>query len=263
MLSGLYYKALRQLLLKEAPPLSVNFVNERSGVFADALQETMLATYRRGGSAAAQAKVGFVNVHSSGRAEAKDGGTFKLPARLEAPWLLPRTDRQIQLVQRLLSMPHRLSDYGYTVSTGPLVWNRHKNQLKQKQSAGTYPVIWAESVTSDGQFIWRSEKRNHAPWFDAKLPKDRWLIVTEPCVLLQRTTAKDGRALPGRYRSAVIAIPWMIVDARSPRANSRTMRPELRSFDHMRSKLFHQITVGMLAPAWKTGVAICHRAESR
>ena len=56
---------------------------------------------------------------------------------------------------------------------------------------GAYPVIWAESVTSDGRFEWRSEKRNHAPWFAARRPKDDWLIVTRPCVLLQRTTAKE------------------------------------------------------------------------
>jgi adenine-specific DNA-methyltransferase len=88
-------------------------------------------------------------------------------------------------------MPHRLADYGYGVSTGPLVWNRFKGQFRLQVGAGNFPVIWAESVTSDGRFLWRSEKRNHPPWFAAKRPKDDWLIVTQPCVLLQRTTAKE------------------------------------------------------------------------
>lgn len=88
-------------------------------------------------------------------------------------------------------MPHRLADYGYGVSTGPLVWNRFKGQFRLEAGAGNFPVIWAESVTSDGRFVWRSEKRNHAPWFAARRPKDDWLIVTQPCVLLQRTTAKE------------------------------------------------------------------------
>ena len=57
--------------------------------------------------------------------------------------------------------------------------------------AVTIPVIWAEAVTSDGRFLWRSEKRNHAPWFAVKRPRDDWLIVTRPCVLVQRTTAKE------------------------------------------------------------------------
>jgi adenine-specific DNA-methyltransferase len=35
------------------------------------------------------------------------------------------------------------------------------------------------------------EKRNHAPWFACRPAKDDWLIVQHPCVLLQRTTAKE------------------------------------------------------------------------
>jgi adenine-specific DNA-methyltransferase len=88
-------------------------------------------------------------------------------------------------------MPYRLADYDYGVSTGPLVWNRHKDQFRADTGPGTFPVIWAESVTSDGRFLWRSAKRNHVPWFEPRRPKDDWLIVTRPCVLLQRTTAKE------------------------------------------------------------------------
>lgn len=75
MLSGLYYKALRQLLAAEAPPLAVDFVTERDGIFADVLQETMLATYRRGGFALGS-KVGFIAVHSGGRARQKKSGVI-------------------------------------------------------------------------------------------------------------------------------------------------------------------------------------------
>lgn len=53
------------------------------------------------------------------------------------------------------------------------------------------PVIWAEAVTSDGRFLWRSERRNHAPWFAPNGHKDDWLIIDHACVLLQRTTAKE------------------------------------------------------------------------
>ncbi len=190
MLSGLYFKALRGLLAAEASPLAVNFVGERDGVFADALQETILATYRRAG-AGRTGKVGFIAIDAEGNTAFRKAGTFELPVHRDAPWLLPRAPDQVTLTRRLRSMPHRLSDYGYSVSTGPLVWNRFKDQLHHERKGVFYPVIWAESVTSAGNFVWRSEKRNHAPWFDAKLPKDNWLIVTQPCVLLQRTTAKE------------------------------------------------------------------------
>lgn len=190
MLSGLYYKALRRLLAAEAPPLAINFVDERHGVFADALQETMLATYRRGGQTC-DGRAGFIAIDGKGRRAFRKGGAFALPEQRDAPWLLPREPGQVALTRRLRAMPHRLADYDYTVSTGPLVWNRFKDQFHYSRRAGFHPVIWAESVSSVGRFIWRSEKRNHAPWFETRLPKDQWLIVTEPCVLLQRTTAKE------------------------------------------------------------------------
>ena len=79
MLSGLYYKALRGLLAAEAPPLAVNFVSERNGIFADVLQETILATYRRGGSARS-ANVGFVAIDAAGQPRLKEAGAFALPA---------------------------------------------------------------------------------------------------------------------------------------------------------------------------------------
>jgi adenine-specific DNA-methyltransferase len=190
MLSGLYYKALRGLLAAAAPPVAVNFVSERQGVFADVLQETILATYRRGGTRRT-AGVGFITIDAAGTASACEAGTFALPSHPHAPWLLPRAPGQAALARRLGKLAHRLADYGYGVSTGPLVWNRFKDQFRQERRAGCYPVIWAESVTSAGNFVWRSEKRNHAPWFEARLPRDNWLIVTQPCVLLQRTTAKE------------------------------------------------------------------------
>ncbi len=161
MLSGLYYKSLRALL----------------------------ATYRRD-AVACGGTVGFIAIGSQG-ARCRKAGRISLPSRPEAPWLLPRSADQAGFVRRLGAMPRRLADYGYGVSTGPLVWNRFKTQFRRDRGPAAYPVIWAEAVTADGRFSWRSEKRNHAPWFVANRPKDDWLIVDRPCVLLQRTTAKE------------------------------------------------------------------------
>ena len=47
-LAGEYFKNLRRLLGEEAPPVSLDFVASRKGVFSSALQETLLAAYRRG-----------------------------------------------------------------------------------------------------------------------------------------------------------------------------------------------------------------------
>jgi adenine-specific DNA-methyltransferase len=52
------------------------------------------------------------------------------------------------------------------------------------------PVLWAESVTADGHFLLRCEKRNHRPFLRLR-DGDDWLVVRRPCVLLQRTTARE------------------------------------------------------------------------
>lgn len=187
-LAGEYFKALRSLLAYEAPPLSIDFITARKGVFEGVLQEAMLATYRRGGRLA-EATVHYLTLNHHG-ATTEHAGSFTVPFNATEPWVAPRTPKQQVLVDRLSAMPTRLADWGYKVSTGPLVWNRFKPQLRNRPSKDTLPLIWAEAVTSDGKFIFRAEKKNHQPYFKPR-PADEWLKVSTACVLVQRTTAKE------------------------------------------------------------------------
>jgi adenine-specific DNA-methyltransferase len=202
-LAGEYFKKLRVLLACEAPPATIDFVAARKGIFEDVLQETLLATYRRG------APSGRVKVHeiipSNGEGlSIKCAGTVELPTDPSQPWLLPRQSPQVPLVCRLTNMRHRLADWGYSVSTGPLVWNRHKDQLVVRPGGKRFPLIWAEAVAPDGRFVWRADKKNHALYFEARRGDD-WLITNGLCVLVQRTTAKEqsrrliAAALPANF----------------------------------------------------------------
>jgi len=188
-LSGNYFKELRKLLLRCARPINIDFVSARAGVFEDVLQETILVTCKEGSS------------HETGTAHILEAlsptdltvaqtGEFKLPSDPTMPWIIPRSRSHARLVRRLGQMKYTLSHYGYKVSTGPLVWNRHKSQLRKEPGPGRYPLIWAEAVTSDGSFVFRAEKKNHQPFFEPR-PHELWVMVRRPCVLLQRTTAKE------------------------------------------------------------------------
>lgn len=202
-LAGEYFKALRSLLAELARPVNIDFVSVRKGVFDDALQETMLATYRKGCAESIAPAVHFIAPTSQDDLIIEKGGNFAAPAG-GGPWLVPRSPEQARLVQKLGKMHWRLRDYGYEVSTGPLVWNRHKDQLAARSGKASYPLLWAESVTGDGQFLFRADKKNHLPYFKAK-EGDGWLITKTPCVLLQRTTAKEqsrrliAAELPARF----------------------------------------------------------------
>ena len=188
-LSGEYFKALRRLLGHEAPPVSLGLVRERKGVFAQVLQEAMLAVYRRGANTTPK-DVFFMSAQPGGSITRKKTGRFKLPDDPEKPWLIPRDASHNALLRHVDGVQCRLADLGYTVSTGPLVWNRHKDGLRDAPGTGTYPLVWAESVRRNGVFEFRAEKRNHKPYFEPK-PHERWVVTNHPCVLLQRTTAKE------------------------------------------------------------------------
>ena len=188
-LSGEYFKALRGLLGRDATPFAIDFISQRKGVFADVLQETMLAVYQRN----CNSRTGQANLMSpepGGAIRTESIGTFELPDPPTQPWLIPRTVSQVSALRRARTLPFRLCDYGYTVSTGPLVWNRHKASLRSRPGKGRYPLVWAESVRSNGVFEFRAERHNHKPYFQPT-EREHWVVTDCACALVQRTTAKE------------------------------------------------------------------------
>ena len=186
-LSGQYFKALRQLLNNEATPVFMDLVADREGVFDDVLQETLLTTYTKGThalpttvstlipkglNAATIEKIGAVHVNKRGQ-----------------PWLLPRSPEDVAFLDTIAHMPTRLADIGYVVTTGQLVWNRHKPQLRPTAEAESLPLIWAESVTADG-FSFSADRRNHVPYINVGVHQPH-LITRQEAILVQRTTSKE------------------------------------------------------------------------
>lgn len=204
MLGGQYYAALRKLLADEAPPVAIDFVHARRGVFEDVLQETLLALYCKGGTRQ-RFQVHYLNVDNEREARLTKNGKVGLPADPSAPWLAPREPAHVGLIKAAEGMAARLADWGYGVSTGPLVWNRFKPQMRARAGRGLHPLIWAEAVTADGRFIFRADKRNHVPYFKPEAG-DGWLVVDRSCVLVQRTTAKeqDRRLIAAELTQAFI-----------------------------------------------------------
>lgn len=204
-LGGQYFKALRCLLGKEAPPVSIAIVESRTDVFEEVLQEVALNVFRRG-PGGTPASCSVIHLEADGlRSEA--AGCFSPPLNPEASWLMPRRATDAPFVERMLSMPSRLSDWGYSVSTGPLVWNRKKAKLHNDAREGSVPVVWAEAVCGQGRFRLKPEKRNHAAFYAPSGPHDSNL-VTAPCLLLQRTTAKEQDR-----RLVSAALPASVIEA--------------------------------------------------
>jgi adenine-specific DNA-methyltransferase len=189
-LGGQYFQNLRRCLIEKAPPHAIDFITERSGVFEDVLQETLLAVFRPR-KKGKRVQVHFLKPIPEGNEyEVTKIGSFECNGGSGSPWMLPRDIGHTGLLRRLESLPWRLADYGYSVSTGPLVWNRHKDQLSDRPGKHCYPLIWAESVQAGGEFSFSYGRRNHCPYFKVR-PDQRHLLTRQPCVLVQRTTAKE------------------------------------------------------------------------
>lgn len=186
-LGGQYFKALRKLLTEEATPAAFDFVADREGVFDDVLQETLLTSYRMG-TKHPPTVVSLIVPKGLNTAKIERIGQIRVPMN-GAPWLLPRTPEDMQFLNFIQQMPTRLVDLGYMVSTGQLVWNRFKPQLRNKPGSNCLPLIWAESITAIG-FCFTADRRNHVPYFEVR-SRQTHLVTSKSCVLVQRTTSKE------------------------------------------------------------------------
>lgn len=221
-LAGEYFKNLRRLLEVDAPLAEAAFISERTGVFSDVLQETMLGIFRRAEHVPAarqvpktrRVSVRALHPHGSREIEPEIIGDVEFREPRGAPWLLPRRRDEVLLVKRLNRMTSRLSDYGYRVATGQLVWNRHKRQLRRDPGDRCHPVVWAESISMDGTFNFPPRHFRHAPFIEVA-EDQRFLVNFEPCVLVQRTTSKEqsrrlmATVVPNEF---VVSYPGYVVE---------------------------------------------------
>ncbi len=191
MMGGKYFQSLRELLLAESPPVAIDFIKQREGVFASVQQETMLAVYRKG-AARRSVVIHLLDLVNEFTLNAIDGGVYSVPGAGGDPWLLPRTIEQCSMVGKIAAMSTRLRDYGYRVSTGPMVFHRYPEQLRRKPGKGAYPIICAEAVRVSGRFEWDPESLHYKPFFIPR-KKDLHLIRNQGCILVQRTTSKEQK----------------------------------------------------------------------
>jgi adenine-specific DNA-methyltransferase len=184
-MGGQYFCSLRQYLAEEAPPLCIDVVTDRKGVFDGVQQETVVTTCRRAGPRGAAV---MRALHVQGDIiDVEPIGCFPLPADAQAPWRLPRRGTQAQIADAMTGMSCRLADWGYRVRSGPTDGS-DRTRDSGAGTAGAVPMLWPEAISATG-LHWPLAKRGRSAWYQAA-GKEK-LLVTQPCVLLQRTTALE------------------------------------------------------------------------
>ena len=137
-LAGSYYQNLRRLLADEAPPVSLDFVAARSGVFDDVLQETLLAVYRRDGKRHRVRTTTLIGI-GGGALKVDAAGDFELPEPGSEPWLAPRTQSQARLLGVASRLPARLADWGIASALAPWYGTATKRSSTRYRMSIAYP----------------------------------------------------------------------------------------------------------------------------
>jgi adenine-specific DNA-methyltransferase len=197
--AGLYFRNLRAVIAKTAPLREAVFVVERGGVFAGVLQETCLAVFSRRRSQTTT--IGSLNGSRITVARVKS-------PHGEGPWLLPRRCDDASVAAAAIAMPLTLARAGWRASTGPLVWNRRRADLCSRPGPHRVPVLWAADL--DGGVVHRDAIRNHLRYLKLREPSDSTVMVlTEPAVLVQRTTAPEqARRLVACELTTIVIEQW-------------------------------------------------------
>jgi adenine-specific DNA-methyltransferase len=179
-LAGRYFENLRAVLAETAPVREISFVGNRGRSFAGVLQETCLATFtRRRGR---RTVIGRINGHRTEIARVTT-------PRMVTPWLLPRRSDDAAIASAALAMPLKLGQAGWRVSTGPLVWNRRREDLGALPKSGSAPVLWAADI--DGGIVHRDSARDDLRYLALRGSEENFMVLDEPAVLVQRTTAPE------------------------------------------------------------------------
>ena len=149
-------------MAEEAPPVAIDLVTSRKGVFSGVLQETLLATYRKTGRPIRRAYTSC-RCRDETALEVSLAGSFRCPS-CDRSLADSQDGHQAELITAFATAAIACQTTATRSRHGPLVWNRHKPQLHVNPVAGSYPILWAECVTSDGRFQHRTEKKNHKPY---------------------------------------------------------------------------------------------------
>ncbi|RKE07884.1 adenine-specific DNA-methyltransferase [Catellatospora citrea] len=179
--SGRYSANLRSHLGEKAAMTAVTFVEDRSGVFGSVLQETCLATFER----RKRRKTRIMSLGSTETAIA----SVKIQKSAE-PWVLPRRSDDAAIAAAASAMTESMSSFGWSASTGPLVWNRRSEDLHASPGPNRSFVVWAADL--DGGVLHRDAARDSMRYMALTKPSDgKVMVLDRPAVLVQRTTAPE------------------------------------------------------------------------
>lgn len=166
MNNGAYFKELRKYIVNNCSieHLSVHTDTE---IFEDASQSVMYLVLKKGGT------------HDD-YVFSKNGITI--------------FSESVEYLKSEFDGKKTLSELGYKVRTGRLVWNKNKDKLRESPSSNTIPILWSKNIV-DGDLQVGEEVHNKPQYIDG------YEASVGPAVIVNRIVGQPGQ---GSIRAAYV-----------------------------------------------------------
>ena len=168
--NGSYHKAFRQAYLSTMALKHLIIMDSRDKVFADVLQETIIAY---GIKSPKQSRVIDVSVYSSSQQHLSSHHSIPYsrvvyPDDSEQYIHIEIDSEDKHIAKRMGTLPTRLSDLHINVSTGPVVDFRAKEELRAIPIPGSAPLLYPSHFKKTGML-----------WPQPNLEKPNAIMITE------------------------------------------------------------------------------------
>lgn len=194
MLSGLYFKNLREFIEDKTSVTEIVYISERKKIFENVLHGTMILSLERNKDSEKTVNISFIQ--SLEKIETQNiirVDRDKVIQRLNGTkiWFVADSQEMYNIINRIIKKHPLLSsdEINCRAKTGQIVWNRLKPLLSTISGHETLPLIWATDV---GKFTFSFNRMRIArPCFLKVNSETENLIVKGEGILIQRVTADE------------------------------------------------------------------------
>jgi len=162
LFAGARYADLRSYITSQADVHSIQTIQKRVGVFMDVQQEAAIVTLIKSEPKVKRRAYTSISTICE-KVESNYIGKCNL-AKGKQPWVIPRSSKQADAASLFTKNLPRLANYGISIRTGSVVWNRDdRSRYSTRGSTNRpeitrYPLIWSDCIRADGTFVFEPTK---------------------------------------------------------------------------------------------------------
>jgi adenine-specific DNA-methyltransferase len=197
--SGPYFQRFREFFFNLIRPTDIHVFDSRTDAFSDVLQETAItAGTRLTNWDRTERRQRIRLTRSTGADDIVSASTRTLPLSsvlrgdcAHRVLYFPASKDHDRVSALVRGWPGSLHDYGWAVSTGPVVAFRAKRFLADKPERNTVPLLWLQNVAAM-RVHWPARTRK-AQYLLSCRESESLLVPNRNYVVLRRFSAKEER----------------------------------------------------------------------